>query len=115
MVTIFAKALIRIWVSLQKIEKKTSVGLLRLLNCLQMLVWCASLVSSLLMLRIVIMLDEFMKGPACLFLKYLWMLLCMSVNKEMLRDCIRKPELEKLKALLGLTLSMKNQKPQSLC
>lgn len=51
------------------------------------------------------MLDEFMKGPACLFLKYLWMLLCMSVNKEMLRDCIRKPELEKLKVNLDIVSS----------
>jgi len=51
MVTIFAKALIRIWVSHQKIEKKMSVVLLRLLNYLQMLAWCALLVSSLLILR----------------------------------------------------------------
>lgn len=51
------------------------------------------------------MLEEFTKGPACLFLKYLWMLPCMSVNKEMLRDCIRKPELEKLKVNLDIVSS----------
>lgn len=52
--------------------------------------------------RIVIMPDEFMKGQACLFLKYLWMLHCMSVSREMLKDSTRKPGLEKLKVNLDV-------------
>lgn len=49
--------------------------------------------------------DKFMKGQVCLFLKYLWMLHCMSVSREMLRDSIRKPELEKLKVNLDVIMS----------
>ncbi|XP_010708184.1 bifunctional 3'-phosphoadenosine 5'-phosphosulfate synthase 1-like [Meleagris gallopavo] len=45
------------------------------------------------------------EGASLPFLKYLWMLPCMSVNKEMLRDCIRKPELEKLKVNLDIVSS----------
>lgn len=49
--------------------------------------------------------DEFMKGQVCLFLKYLWMLHCMFVSREMLKDSIRKPGLEKLKVNLDVITS----------
>lgn len=49
--------------------------------------------------------DEFMKEQVCLFLKYLWMLHCMSVSREMLKDSTRKRGLEKLKVNLDVFTS----------
>jgi len=49
--------------------------------------------------------DEFMKEQVCLFLKCLLMLHCMSVSREMSKDCIRKPGLEKLKVSLNVVTS----------